>query len=179
MDATYEALSTKENIALLVDKILAANKKRIDDASILKLLLSEYNETDKAINNILTAIEQGVFTASTKERLEQLETRKAELNENILIEKSKTKLSITKPNIMKFMLTELRKEPRPMVDALIKKVVLYNDKIEIYYNYTSTKNPDDTYRDFVFYTCHKEYEVDTHKYDRAPIILTFEILLYV
>lgn len=179
LDATYEALSTKENIALLVDKILAANKKRIDDASILKLLLSEYNETDKAINNILTAIEQGVFTASTKERLEQLETRKAELNENILIEKSKTKLSITKPNIMKFMLTELRKEPRPMVDALIKKVVLYNDKIEIYYNYTSTKNPDDTYRDFVFYTCHKEYEVDTHKYDRAPIILTFEILLYV
>jgi len=179
VDTTYEALSTKENISLLADKVLATNQKLIDDESILKLLLSEYSETDKAINNILTAMEQGVFTASTKERLEQLEAKKAELNEKLITEKAKTKLSITKSDIMKFMLTALRKEPRPMVDALIKKVVLYNDKIEIYYNYTSTKNPDDTYRDFVFYTCHKEYEVDTHKYDRAPIILTFEILLYV
>ena len=67
----------------------------------------------------------------------------------------------------------------PMKSTLIKKVVLYNDKIEIYYNYTSTKNPDDTHRDFVFYIGNKEYEVDTHKYERAPILLSFLIELYV
>ena len=67
-----------------------------------------------------------------------------------------------------------------MVDALIKKVVLYNDKIEIYYNYTNMKDPDgtDSHRDFVFYICNKSFEIDTHKYERAPILLTFSIELY-
>lgn len=181
VDATYEALSANENISLLADKILAANKKRNDDESILKLLLSEYSETDKAINNILTAMEQGVFTASTKERLEQLEAKKAELNEKLITEKAKTKLSITKSDIMKFILTALRKDPRPMVDALIKKVILYNDKIEIHYNYTSTKNPDgtDNHRDFIFYTCTKSFDVDQRKMNTQPIVLTFTIQLWI
>lgn len=180
VDATYEALSTNENVALLADKIMEAHKKRIDDESILKLLLSEYSETERATNNILTAMEQGVFTASTKERLEQLEQKKAELNESILIEKSKTKLSITKSDIMKFMLTALRKDPRPMVDALIKKAVLYNDKIEIYYNYTNKTNPDgtDDHRDFIFYSCTKSFEIDQRKLNIPPAVLTFKIELY-
>ncbi len=180
IDATYEALSSSENITLLAEKIIAAHKKRIDNESILKLLLADFGETEKAINNILSAMEQGVITNSTKERLEHLEGKKVDLLAKIAAEKARTKLLINQDDITKYISTALRKEPRPMVDALIRKVVLYNDKIEIHYNYTNMKDPDgtDDRRDFVFYTCNKTFEIDTHKYDRAPILLTSSIELY-
>ena len=180
IDATYEALSAKENIMLLADKVIEAHKKRIADESLLHILTSEYSETEKSINNILSAMEQGVITNSTKERLEHLEGKKVDLLAKIAAEKARTKLLINQDDITKYISTALRKEPRPMVDALIKKVVLYNNKIEIYYNYTNMKDPDgtDDRRDFVFHTCIKSFEIDTHKYDRSPILLTFSIELY-
>ena len=180
IDATYEALSSSENITLLSEKIIEAHKKRIDNESILKLLLADFGETEKAINNILSAMEQGVFTSSTKQRLEQLEEKRTELYNKIELEKSRNKLLITKADITKYISAALRKDPRPMVDALIKKVVLYNDKIEIYYNYTNRANPDGTnsHRDFIFYTCTKSFVIDQRKYDKEPIHLEFLIELF-
>ena len=180
IDATYEALSSSENITLLAEKIIAAHKKRIDNESILKLLLADFGETEKAINNILSAMEQGVFTSSTKQRLEQLEEKRTELYNKIELEKSRNKLLITKADITKYISVALRKDPRPMADALIKKVVLYNDKIEIYYNYTNMKDPDETdnHRDFIFYTCTKSFVIDQRKYDKEPIHLEFLIELF-
>lgn len=180
IDATYEALSSSENITLLSEKIIAAHKKRIDNESILKLMLADFGETEKAINNILSAMEQGVFTSSTKQRLEQLEEKRTELYNKIELEKSRNKLLITQADITKYISVALRKDPRPMADALIKKVVLYNDKIEIYYNYTNMKDPDETdnHRDFIFYTCTKSFVIDQRKYDKKPIHLQFLIELY-
>lgn len=40
-----------------------------------------------------------------------------------------------------------KKSPESMIRILIKKIVVYDDKIEIFYNFTS-KNPDDDGRDF-------------------------------
>lgn len=66
-------------------------------------------------------------------------------------------------------------------DALIKKVVLYNDKIEIHYKYTSDTTPDgsDSRREFLFYTYTMSFIIDQRKYDREPILLEFVIDLYV
>ena len=165
----------------LADRILSENKKVNDDKSVLNLLLSEFANIEKAINNILSAMEQGVVTSSTKERLEQLEDKKSELSEKIQIERSKTKLTLTKADITEYLSTAIRKNPRPMIDALIRKVVLYNDKIEVYYKYTKDTTPDgtDSRREFVFYTCTKSFEIDTRKFNGQLIILTFEIALYI
>lgn len=180
INATYESLSP-ESIVLLADKITAANRKQIDDTSILNLLSSELTDTEKAINNILSAMEQGIFTSSTKERLDQLESKKVELQEKMQIEKSKTKLTITKEDITKYLLSALKKNPRPMIDALIRKIVLYNDKIEIYYNYTNSKNPDgtDDHRDFIFYTITKIFEITQNILNNSKATLRFNIELYI
>lgn len=39
-----------------------------------------------------------------------------------------------------------------MINALVNKVILYNDKIEIYYNYTLRKDPDDRCQGLLFYS---------------------------
>ena len=50
---------------------------------------------EKAIDNMLNAIQQGIITASTKERLEQLETQRQELKLSIL------QVQMTKPRYTK------------------------------------------------------------------------------
>lgn len=42
-------------------------------------LRSQLAETESAISNLLKAIEQGIFTPSTKQRLEDLEAQKEEI----------------------------------------------------------------------------------------------------
>ena len=36
-----------------------------------------------------------------------------------------------------------KKEPRLMIKLLVKEVILYDDKVEIYYNCIDKKGPDD------------------------------------
>ena len=97
------------------------------------------------------------------------------------LEKSKTKLTLTKEDITKYLLSALKKKPRPMIDALIRKIILYNDKIEIYYNYTNGKNPDvtDNHRDFIFYTFTKNLEITQNILNNNNATLRFNIELYI
>ena len=63
----------------------------------------------------------------------------------------------------------LKKKPLPLIRLLIKKIVVYNDKIEIYYNYTN-KPDDNSRRAFCFY----EEEIDL-TYNSARIVEFGEI----
>ena len=50
-------------------------------------------------------------------------------------------------DIKEFILTTLKKTSYAPIRNLIKQIVVYDDKIEIFYCYTS-KNPNDNGRDF-------------------------------
>lgn len=57
------------------------------------ILEKQFAEVQKNIDNMLNAIQQGIFTPSTKERLEALEREKSELSVQIIKEEmSKPKL---------------------------------------------------------------------------------------
>ena len=68
------------------------------------------------------------------------------------IEESKKAVSLTKDRIIEFIIMALRKSPQAMINILVNKIILYDDQIEIYYNYSNTKDPDDNdnRRDFLF-----------------------------
>lgn len=51
--------------------------------TILPLLKQELREDEKSIKNMLDAIQNGIFTSSTKQRLEVLEARKEDLEISI------------------------------------------------------------------------------------------------
>lgn len=54
----------------------------------------QLREADTAISNLLNAIQQGILTRSTKERLEELENRRDELENRLACEKlAKPKVS--------------------------------------------------------------------------------------
>ncbi|MBO5510481.1 MAG: hypothetical protein J6B24_01985, partial [Clostridia bacterium] len=41
------------------------------------------------------------------------------------------------------LLDALKAEPQMLIDTLIDKIILFDDKIEIYYKYTQNNNPDE------------------------------------
>lgn len=141
VETTLEVLTKAVDISVLADRIIAEREKRIESQNILTILESDYAQTEKAINNILVAMENGIFTSSTKERLEMLEEKRATLSAKISAEVARNKLQTNKTDIVNFIKTALKKNPRQMIDILVNRVKLYNDKIEIFYNYIN-KRPD-------------------------------------
>ena len=100
----------------------------------------QLHEADTAISNLLNAIQQGILTRSTKERLEELENRRDELENRLACEKlAKPKVSA---EFMTFWLHRFRKldvrqqsHRKMLIDAFINAIFLYDDKMVITFNY--------------------------------------------
>ena len=100
----------------------------------------ELRETKISIQNMLNAIQQGILTRSTKERLEELEATRDDLENKIACEK------LAKPRIseefLTFWLHRFRKldvkqkaHRKMLIDTFVNAIFLYDDKMEITYNY--------------------------------------------
>ena len=95
---------------------------------------------------MLNAIQAGILTSSTKERLEQLEETKRELETRIAEEKlAKPKI---KEEFIRFWLMRFRKldmslkdQRQALVDTFINSIYLYNDKVLITFNYKKVHRP--------------------------------------
>ena len=90
----------------------------------------------------MKAIEAGILTATTKARMEELEEQISVINEKIAIEEYKEKNSLKKEQVIEYLTHQVRQNPKLMLYALIQKIVLFDDKVEIYYNYIKNPYPD-------------------------------------
>lgn len=186
-NATYEILNSPATINYISDKILEAHQKKNDSQALIELLQSEYAAIQRSIENILNNMERGIVAQSMRERLEQLEDQRLKINEKLLLEKSKQRKALTKEEIETFLNTALRKKASAMIRILVKEVKLFNDKIQIFYNYTDhSKEPDndltpdgENRQEFLFYQFEKSFEIDKKKIRTAPEILTLKIEMYI
>jgi hypothetical protein len=95
----------------------------------------------------MTAIEQGIITASTKDRLMELEGEAATLERSITLAKAVTRdKSIDKERLI-FSLEQLRDGDvrsadfqKRLIDTFVKAVYLWDDRIEIDYYYTGQQH---------------------------------------
>ena len=126
-DAAIEAI-----VAMLMD---------LQDRDNINLPMYEQQlrETETAIRNLLDAIQQGIFTKSTKARLDELEATKEELENRIACEKlAKPKVSA---EFMTFWLHRFRKldvrqksHRKMLIDTFVNAIFLYDDKMVITFN---------------------------------------------
>ncbi len=143
VDVTLKVLNNPQTIDTIADRVFEAHEKRLTDTSVIHILEAEWNKIRKALDNMLSAVEPGIITSSTKQRIEELEAALEVAEGKVLVEKSKNKVQLTPADIKKFILKALKKEPRLMIKTLVKEVILYDDKMEIYYNCVDKKKPDD------------------------------------
>ena len=112
--------------------------------SDIGLIEQSLAESQKAQRNIMSAIEAGIFTPTTKSRLMEVEADIAQLERTLAIAKAKN-IPIEKEQII-FSLAKYREGDiddkqyqKKLIDSFIKKVVLYDDRIEIDYYYGEKK----------------------------------------
>ncbi len=140
---TRKRCLTDEMIRAIVDSALELQEREKDD-SVLRGFEAELVEVKLGIGNILKAIEQGIITPSTKERLEELEARRLDLEEAIEGEK------IEQPQLTReqltFWLERFRDgDPRDrsywstFIDVFVSAVYVYDDHLRIVCNFTGEK----------------------------------------
>lgn len=122
------------------------------DTSVLSLLENERKETRRALENIMKAIESGIFNTTTQTRMNELEKQLTDIEDKIELEKNNKQKILTKEKVMAYLTNAILKKPKTLIHTLIQKIIVYEDKIEIYYNYTNETNPgDDSPRDLSYW----------------------------
>jgi len=174
IDTTLRLLNTPENVSLLAEEIVKLNDQITKEQSILNLLTAERAKLQKSLDNIMKAIEEGIITSTTKARMNELENSLAEVNMKIAAEECKLERKITKEDVEAHIMDALASEPKAMIELLIDKIILYEDKIEIFYKYTNNNNPDEpqteVHRDF--FLCNQEIKITQRGFEA-----TFELEL--
>jgi hypothetical protein len=141
LEHTIKLLFDDDLIAELVDTLFEMQSR---ENSTIPQLQKQLEDTQKGIENILNAIQQGILTPSTKERLEMLEDSKSKLEISILQEQIKKPL-LTKEQI-RFWLHKFREldfdsqaGKEKLIDSFVNAVYVFDDKIILTFNYKDGK----------------------------------------
>ena len=137
----------------VIDKIvqLVMDVQNQENTTI-PLLEKQLREVDKKLDNLMKAIEDGLYTRTTKERLEALEIQKDELTAKIADEKLK-KPSFNEDFIrfwlMKFRRFDIsqKKQRKALIEIFVNAIFLYDDRMLLTFNYkdgTQTVRFEDT-----------------------------------
>ena len=144
LEIIIKVFGTESRINYLADCVMAVYNDKLKEHSAVDLLKRDRDEVQKALDNIMRAIEQGIITETTQRRMKELEERKQTLNDKIVIAQYGESQRLTKQEIVEYLTHSLRQEPRFLLHILVKSIIVYDDKIEIYFNFTERKNPDDS-----------------------------------
>ena len=153
-----EDLVVRETMKLIqddavIDKIvqLVMDVQNQENTTI-PLLEKQLREVNKKLDNLMKAIEDGLYTRTTKERLEALENQKDELTAKIADEKLK-KPSFNE-DFIRFWLLKFRKfdisqkkQRKALIEIFVNAIFLYDDRMLITFNYkdgTKTVRFEDT-----------------------------------
>ena len=134
----------------LIKNVMALQDKLLKDNPRLGSLQRELRQVETSLNNLVAALERGIMSNTTNKRLHELETRQIELEKEISIEKCKTIICLNEVQIKSFYEKALRLDAQMLIGTLIKEVIVFNDKIEIYLNSPITTSPDIS-QGFLFY----------------------------
>ncbi len=87
------------------------------------------------------------FTIEERCCLQELEVQKKDLEEKLIIEKNKVKISMSRSEIESYLRNAIKQKSDVLIDMLVEKVVVFNDKAQIHIKYSSNTPPDDTHKD--------------------------------
>lgn len=134
---TVTKVLTDEVIDRVADAIIAIQGQ---ENPMIPSIKEQLRACDKGLKNLLKAIEAGIFTPTTKERMEELEHQKEELNIS-LIRAQMAQPVFTKEEIVKWISRfkygniNDKAYQREMIDTFLNSVYVYDDKIVFTYNF--------------------------------------------
>jgi len=134
---TVDRVLKDDEIDRISDKLV---KMQEQENTLLPTLRQQLADTEKGIDNLLNAIQQGLFNISAKKRMDELELRKENLEVNIL-QAELAHPKYTKDEIVRWISqfkygdvgsTDYQ---RQIIDIFINSIRMYDDRIVFTYNY--------------------------------------------
>lgn len=129
-----EQSNTPKTLDKIADNILKVQESEDCGNILLTSLNKEKIETQKTLDNIMKAVEQGVINNTTNKRMIELEKKLEDIERQIIVEKSKANFKLTKEDIVNHFNDALKLEPQLLINYLVKQIILYDDKMQIYFN---------------------------------------------
>ena len=133
-----------ETIEWIADSAVAYMKK-LEEGKHIAILEERLNGVQKAIKNIMTAIEQGIFTDTTKSRLLELEKEQTEIVKQIKIEKDSI-IPISRDDVVAGLSVfregdvHDKKYLAKLFDTFLVAVYLYDNEMKIVFSFSGKKN---------------------------------------
>jgi site-specific DNA recombinase len=134
-------------IEWMADCVMDYQMRHKDDGTI-SVLTSRQKQVETSIKNILAAMEQGIFTSSTKSRLEELEQEQIKLSRSI--ETEKVLRPTHKRERVVYWLEQFRggdfDDPvyrEKLVHLFVNAIFLYDDHMKIALNFSGNSNTVD------------------------------------
>ena len=142
LDNTMKIVLQDDFIEKIADKIIELNQIEDDSASLIKAYETEIKEIESKIENIMTAIEDGIAPKRMMERINDLEEQESKLREQIETERLKISNTILSKDQIVYWLTMFKdgdihseKFCDKLIGLFVNKVVVFPDKLDVYYNY--------------------------------------------
>ena len=129
-----EQLNSPKTLDKIINNILKVQESEDCGNTLLTSLNKEKIETQKILDNIMKAVEQGVINNTTNKRMTELEKKLEDIERQIIVEKSKTNFKLTKEDILNYFNDALKLEPQLLINYLVNQIILYDDKMQIYFN---------------------------------------------
>lgn len=137
LKATMQLIQNEELLERLAHRLCLIQKQESHAVALLK---TELQETEKRLHNLMDAIEQGIVTATTKGRLQELEQEKARLKERIAVEE--VHHTVLPEEQILFFLFQFQKtditdenQKQHLIDCFVNQIFLYDDHLVLTFNY--------------------------------------------
>lgn len=141
VDVTVKNILQDDVIDIIATRCEKLSIAEHDNQAQRNILKSQLASVNKSLSNIMKAIEEGIITSTTKQRLNELEEQKAQL------EFEMTELEIVQPTLSKkqiaYMLTQFKADEaaelteeyrKDLIECFVNSVYVYDDKLIITYN---------------------------------------------
>lgn len=137
VDRTIKLLFDDNMLAYLAEQAIELQKR---ENTALPQLKQQLSELEQGIENIVNAIQQGIFTKSTKQRLDELEQAKSSV-EMCIAQAELEQPTFTKEQLLcwlyRFRKLDISKPEhrRQLVDYFVNSVYVFGDRMVLTFNY--------------------------------------------
>lgn len=142
MEHMVALIQNKELLEFIAESTYQYYLEQNTESSYTASLKTALREAEKATDNLVRALEAGIFNEATKHRMEELDQQKAELREALAASKLREDLGLKKEHILYFLhrFTQMdytdeacRKQ---LIKTFVNSVFVYDDKVVLTFNYS-------------------------------------------
>lgn len=134
-------------IEWIADSTVSYNKRRESESKV-GVLEDQLASTERSIKNVMSAIEQGIITETTKDRLTELESERASIKAKIAA--ARANIVVVSRDDIKSGLEMFRdgdvqdkKYQARLFDTFLLAVYVYDDNLRIVFSFSGSKNTVD------------------------------------